>query len=81
MSRSSSSSSSRSSWSGSERSVRKVAPRIYSDTDDSDLEDAEVQVVNNNLIITTYLSVLCSPARVQLNLELFLFLQFYVSKQ
>ncbi|XP_052738940.1 histone-lysine N-methyltransferase SETD1 isoform X2 [Bicyclus anynana] len=49
-SRSSSSSSSRSSWSGSERSLRKgAAPRIYSDTDDSEpeLDEAQFKMVSN----------------------------------
>ncbi|XP_041972422.1 histone-lysine N-methyltransferase SETD1 isoform X2 [Aricia agestis] len=47
----SSSSSSSSTWSGSERSARsathKVAPRIYSDTDDSDLDETQFKVVSN----------------------------------
>ncbi|XP_050353651.1 histone-lysine N-methyltransferase SETD1 isoform X1 [Nymphalis io] len=47
-SRSSSSSSSRSSWSGSERSTQKgAAPRIYSDTDDSEIDEAEFKVISN----------------------------------
>ncbi|CAK1541621.1 unnamed protein product [Leptosia nina] len=49
-SRSSSSSSSRSSWSGSERSGgsrRMAAPRIYSDTDDSDLDETQFKVISN----------------------------------
>ncbi|XP_045454073.1 histone-lysine N-methyltransferase SETD1 [Melitaea cinxia] len=44
-SRSSSSSSSRSSWSGSER--RPAAPRLYSDSDDSELDEAEFKVISN----------------------------------
>ncbi|CAG4932829.1 unnamed protein product [Colias eurytheme] len=43
-SRSSSSSSSRSSWSGSERAA---APRIYSDTDDSDFDETQFKVISN----------------------------------